>query len=982
MIKQKCPKISMVLVICICLSLMNAPFSSAIVFNDEETINDPYNQLFDGEPYWQLYNWTELISENNPNPYSPPPEYNPHTTVIDTTDFIRVSESRTEFVDGYGAPFVIKAMGINMPSCVSGTPYSTLCYHHNKSSYAQLSAMGFNTVRFLLNMDWFYPQSVEPGMEDVLNWNVMEYRYKSLADKAECQAKGKLPETKINWYCVGLDWIRRNIEWAKEYNMKVILDMHIINGIQDNGVNSNSIVFHNTAEGKEKRRQLIKTWETIANMVYNDSTVLGYGILNEPIIPLVSDDSGHHLGGDIISGTGENEAVAEEKVDAVEAIHNTISQWPALIEEIKFAIRGNAANTIKPKDPYHILFVQPMQDIEDEYHQKLSNKYNANYILNSQKYNFRIGDDNAAVEVHFYEPYYYSHISRNPMEYDDPNNSADVYVELDRGEYKTKGLVNFSYPNEDVCLKTENAEIDPFFVRTVSSNILSEKYTFTNSKGITISSSHPDYRSYFVMGNSITGTQMRRGKTQNGYKHFVSSRYQFNPDHSQDNMGMVILSAENLGSNAKVYFDNIVVKEYLSSTSTDAKILLSTSLDWSLDIFPYANDVDAAYYDKDNDIGCVPVSKSIDRFVDENTPGYNNGAFVLQKETGNVTAEPDLFHFIPEKGKYYTIECDVKYTGTNTNAVIQPELRFFECDKAYGFNKDFLASCFKDYQEKVGTRWVVDKKNGWTGELEVNPVFVGEFGVGNVNYIDNKDDLGGERWAKDMMELFVEFSDGKETSESEDRIPVNFCYFFYNYYDFGLYSCKNGEEIQPQMYNKKLGDLFVKYLRRINNNVVMKSESTKAVANGCVSNNSYNFINSSGTTIAPLRYICESLGDSVYWDKISNQTVVTNSITGEYLTFRLNHTTVRKYNAKGKLLAIAELPSAPMQLSDNKTTFVPLRAFMEILGYQVNFKTFSNADCENSNQYGQYICISTRKNAFSNGMAEALIQQYNGLNAG
>lgn len=931
------------LALCLCVSIVSMPASSALTFNDEETINDPYNNLFDKQPYWRLYQWEDLISKDNPNPYSPPEEYDSNTTIVDTSDFIRVADSNTELVDGYGAPYVIKAMGIDMPSCASGTPYSSTCYHHNESSYKQLSAMGFNAVRFYLNIDWFLSENTKPGMEDVREWNVLEYKYTSAEDKAEKQADGIVPATQTNWYCVGLDWIRRNVEWAEKYNMKIILDMHIIDGIRgDDEEAVSNIVFADTEEGRAKREQLIKVWKTIARMLYNESTIIGYNIINEPILPLLPADNGNYLDGN----TTEQEYV--------EIIHNTISQWNDLIDDVK--------NAIREEDPYHILFVERMQAILDE-----ENGENMNHALDSQKNNYRIEDDNAVAEVHFYDPFYYSHIWRDP--YND-NVDSSVYVELNRGHDKTRGIVDFKYPNNDLCVKAVNLAENPLIVATAASTVLSEEYTFINANGETVTSDDQDYESYFVFGDSVNGSQMSTGNTHSGFKHFVSSRYFFNPASADNTIGMVNLQLNNIELDGQVYFDNIVVKEYNSATSSNAKVLLSTSLDWTINIYPYSDDTQSAQYVKNS--GCLPVSSSIDRFVDEDTPGYQNGALLLQSTTGNVTAEPEMYRFIPKRGKYYTIECDVKYIGNNPNTNIKPMLCFFGADEVYGFNSDFLRSCFTDYIEKTGTRYVVDEKNNWTrpGDLQVNPIFMGEVGIGNVNFIDNIDDLGGERWAKDIMELFIEFA--------ETNNPIGFSYHFYNDHGFGLYSCKNGETIVPEMYNKRLGDIFVKYLKRINNNVVLKVESVKAVANGIISDSGYNFIQN-GTAMVPLRYITESLGDTVAWDSNTNQTIVTNRITGEYITLQLNNTSVSKYKADGTLIDTASLPQAPMQLSGNTTTFIPLRAVMEIMGYTVEFKTLSNSNCNDSSQYGQYICVSTRNTAFPENEVDGLIAQFNGL---
>ena len=111
--------------------------------------------------------------------------------------------------------------------------------------YEEIASLGMNTVRFLLNYNL---------LEDDNN----PYVYKD----------------------TGWEWIDMNLEWAEKYGLHVILDCHLSQGgIPSNGGNSGIWI-----AGEEKQERLVAMWKAIAERYYNNTTVLGYGLLNEPLI--------------------------------------------------------------------------------------------------------------------------------------------------------------------------------------------------------------------------------------------------------------------------------------------------------------------------------------------------------------------------------------------------------------------------------------------------------------------------------------------------------------------------------------------------------------------------------------------------------------------------------------------------------------------------------------------------------------------------
>lgn len=89
------------------------------------------------------------------------------------------------------------------------------------------------------------------------------------------------------------------------------------------------------------------------------------------------------------------------------------------------------------------------------------------------------------------------------------------------------------------------------------------------------------------------------------------------------------------------------------------------------------------------------------------------------------------------------------------------------------------------------------------------------------------------------------------------------------------------------------------------------------------------------TTLVPIRYIGETTGLQVDYDEETQNTKVTHPITGEYLSVRLNENTMTKFDTQGKPLFTTQLPESPVILENS--TYVPVRAITECLGYQVEY---------------------------------------------
>ena len=226
--------------------------------------------------------------------------------------------------DENGNQYTIKgiAFGNNVWSNPTNAPINQ---HHTEESYKELSELGFNSVRFYLNYALF---------EDDSN----PYSYSE----------------------TGFDWINQNIEWAKKYGIKLVLNMHYPQGGYQSQGNGQALW-----TDVENQKRLTALWTEIAKRYANEPTILGYGLINEPIV--ATDDISKSL--DILQST------MQQITDGIRTVDNN-----------------------------HIIFVERLLASQNaDTNVKDWNIYNDdnNFIL--------INDDNVAYEFHFYEPYAFTH---------------------------------------------------------------------------------------------------------------------------------------------------------------------------------------------------------------------------------------------------------------------------------------------------------------------------------------------------------------------------------------------------------------------------------------------------------------------------------------------------------------------------------------------------------------------------------------------
>ena len=238
------------------------------------------------------------------------------------TDFISVQGSN--LISSDKKEYFIKgiAFGNQVWSYVTKAPK----FHHTKESYKEIAQMGFNTVRFYINYQLF-ESAYEPG------------KYKN----------------------EGFSWLNKNIEWAKEAGIKLIVNMHVPQGgFQSNG--DGLALFNN----RENQTRLINLWREIARYYKDCSTIIGWGLVNEPNVPFNTDSK------------------------------TSLNSWNKLANEI--------TNAIRQVDSNHVIFAEcAISIIEMKEGKKTYHSFNQEDAFPT------INDKNVVYEFHSYNPLTFTH---------------------------------------------------------------------------------------------------------------------------------------------------------------------------------------------------------------------------------------------------------------------------------------------------------------------------------------------------------------------------------------------------------------------------------------------------------------------------------------------------------------------------------------------------------------------------------------------
>lgn len=249
-------------------------------------------------------------------------------------DFIKSKD--TKFYDSNDKEYHIKSIGLGNGVWTS-KDNGWQSYDHNEDTYKEIHDLGFNAVRYYFRYSWF-------------------------------EEKGSNGEPAI------FERFDRDIAWAKKYGIKIYFNMHYA-PTNDFGFHGYSLwKLNDNKTNTENRAKVVAMWEALAKRYANEDTVLGWGLMNEPI-PYYQ----------------ENKTVKE-----------MIQPWINTAKMFKDAIRKYDTN--------HIIFAElsPSVNKDGKYTGDIDGVSVMNECMNQLKYQVFGNDNNYCFEFHCYTPWNFS----------------------------------------------------------------------------------------------------------------------------------------------------------------------------------------------------------------------------------------------------------------------------------------------------------------------------------------------------------------------------------------------------------------------------------------------------------------------------------------------------------------------------------------------------------------------------------------------
>lgn len=320
-----------------------------------------------------------------------------------------------------------------------------------------------------------------------------------------------------------------------------------------------------------------------------------------------------------------------------------------------------------------------------------------NWAANEEMNFFLINDDNVMYEFHDYDPFYFTH---------------------QNGDWTSQIGLFGNYPDESRVIISGNAD----WMET----------TYSNPQ----------------MSTGASGWQQL-----NGTKHKVT-----NPKY---NAAQVALQCANLGAGGRVWFDDIVVKEYDEAGNYVRDVYT----------FDFADTQDFRLW-SENSSGYMSADRAV---------GHNAAGSALAVGTTSDANIGYMLYFIPKQGYSYEISGFAKGESLAANAEVKLRVDFWSCEQVDTVNKAYLEKSVKAFLP--------------FGEKYNVPLYLGEFGVIADGFANNR---GGEQWVADMLEICK-------------RNKVSFNYHTYHEPPFGLYM--NDSTKLPDKLNQALWDTFKENLK-------------------------------------------------------------------------------------------------------------------------------------------------------------------------
>lgn len=249
-----------------------------------------------------------------------------------------IKTNGTKLVDENGEEFQIKSMGFGN-SVWSEYGYNST--DHNADSYKELADLGFNTVRLYINYNWYTSDVDKDGKPDI--WKRLD----------------------------------REISWAKEAGIKIYVNLHIAPGGSSMGYHGYSLWGVETplANAMTNRQSVNQMWKEVAERYKDEDTIIGYGLLNEPI---------------------PNYQEGKTAKEMIQCWTNTAKMFGTTIREI---------------DKNHILFIEPSPSVKKDGSYASTVNDNESILSTSiQEIAYQVAKPlgNCILEYHSYNPWAFS----------------------------------------------------------------------------------------------------------------------------------------------------------------------------------------------------------------------------------------------------------------------------------------------------------------------------------------------------------------------------------------------------------------------------------------------------------------------------------------------------------------------------------------------------------------------------------------------
>lgn len=223
------------------------------------------------------------------------------------------------------------------------------------------------------------------------------------------------------WLPTGFDMLDRVVKWCKEEGLWVILDMHCAPGGQTGDNIDDSYGYPFLFESPEAERLTTEIWKKIAERYKNETTVIGYDLLNEPIPHYY--DAGKF--NPLLEPLYKRIVAAVRAIDVNHLIFLGGAQW-----DTNFKVFGAPFDS-KLVYTFHKYWMPPIQEAIQEY-VDFSNKHNVPIWMGESGENtdgwidtFRVVLDKNNIGWCFW-PYKKMNATRGPVTFDQPEDYTEI----------------------------------------------------------------------------------------------------------------------------------------------------------------------------------------------------------------------------------------------------------------------------------------------------------------------------------------------------------------------------------------------------------------------------------------------------------------------------------------------------------------------------------------------------------------------------